>query len=105
MDAVFEIRSSQRSNEEDRPATPKKILTPKRLSSAEIAPIFKGMFDTTIDPRKIPYHKRGPHSLRRKRVEAEPEAVYSADEFRPEALPKEDRKSKVIETEVKLTRY
>ena len=104
MNSVLEVRSSQRTIEsaDEQPA---KKPTPKRLSSAKIAAIFKNKYDTTEDPRRLPKHKRGPHSLRRKRVQAEPEPVYSEDEFRPEALPKADRKSKVIETEKKLTRY
>jgi len=106
MNSVLEVRSSQRTIESaDLEPLPKKAPTPKRISSAKIAAIFKNKYDTTEDPRRLPKHKRGPHSLRRKRVQAEPEPVYSEDEFRPEALPKADRKSKAIETEKKLTRY
>ena len=106
MNSVLEVRSSQRTIESaEQQPTPKKPPTPKRISSAKIAAIFKNKYDTTEDPRRLPKHKRGPHSLRRKRVQAEPEPVYSEDEFRPEALPKADRKSKAIETEKKLTRY
>ena len=86
------------------PQTPK-MPTPPRLSSSKIAPIFKGLYDTTIDPRKLP--KQRPLHLRRKRVHAEPEPVYSEDEFRPEALPKHEQKvegGKFLVTEKKMTR-